>query len=232
MEVNKIYNMDCLEGLKQLKDKSVDLVLTDPPYGINFVPQRETSKERHGSVPIANDELMGKSWVDWFTPISKECFRVLKDDSVAYFFSGFNPYYYYYVLLKSGFKIKANIIWVKNNFGLGYHFRRQYEQVLVAFKGNPCTPKKAMSDVIFERKVRGVALLHSCQKPVNVCEVLIKQYTQSNDIVLDPFMGSGTTAIACKQLNRRFIGFEISKEYCNIANKRLYKVPERLEDFF
>lgn len=221
-ELNKIYCMDCLEGLKKIPDKSVDLIVTDPPYGINFIPQRTASKERLGENPIENDEKLGKEWVVWFMPICKEIFRTLKDGGVAYFFSGFNPYYYYYsCLLECGFEIKANIIWVKNNFGIGYHFRRQYEQVLVGFKGKVQVPKKAMSDVIFEKKVNGIALLHSCQKPEKLIQVLTKQYSIEGDIILDPFMGSGTTAVACKQLGRKFIGFEISPEYCKIAEKRL-----------
>ena len=221
-ELNKIYCMDCLEGLKKIPDNSVDLVLTDPPYGINFIPQRENSKLRLGSECIENDDKIGKEWVKWFMPICKEAFRILKDKGVTYFFSGFNPYYYYYYfLMECGFEIKANLIWVKNNFGIGYHFRRQYEQILVGFKGEVETPKKAMSDVIFEKKINGQDLLHSCQKPERLIHKLIKQYSKEDELVIDMFMGSGTTAVACKQLNRKFIGFEINPEYVKIANKRL-----------
>ena len=214
-----------------MPDKSVDLVLTDPPYGINFIPQRINSKKRLGKNPIANDEIQGEQWKEWFLPICKECFRFLKNDGVAFFFSGFNPYYYYYYcMMESGFEIKANIIWVKNNFGMGYHFRRQYEQILVGFKGNVPVPKKAMSDVIFEKKINGIVLLHSCQKPEKLIRILLNQYSNENDVVFDPFMGSGTTAVACKQLNRNFIGFEISQEYVDIANKRL--AQENLKGWF
>ncbi|MCK5176660.1 MAG: site-specific DNA-methyltransferase [Candidatus Aenigmarchaeota archaeon] len=216
----KIINGDCLEVLKKLPDGCVDLVLTDPPYGINFIPQRKESKIRLGDTAIINDEIQGEDWVKWFMPICKECFRVLKNGGVAYFFSGFNPYYYY-CLMNCGFEIKANLIWVKNNFGLGYHFRRQYEQVLVGFKGNVPIPKKAMSDVIFEKKVRGIALLHSCQKPERLIRLLIKQYSKEGDIVIDPFVGSGTTAITCKQLGRKCIGIELDKKYYNTIVNRL-----------
>lgn len=221
MEINKVYQGDCIEVLKTFPDNSVDCILTDPPYGINFVPQRENSRKRLGETPIENDEIQGKEWAEWFMPICKECFRVLKDGGVAYFFSGFNPYYYYYCMLESKFEIKANIIWVKNKFGLGYHFRRQYEQVLVGFKGNVPIPKKAMSDVIFEKKVIGIALLHSCQKPENLIRILLNQYTKENDLILDPFAGSGTTGVACKQLKRNYILIEKEPKYIDIINKRL-----------
>jgi site-specific DNA-methyltransferase (adenine-specific) len=218
---NKVICNDCLEIMKTIPDKSVDLILTDPPYGINFIPQRENSRKRLGETPIENDEIQGKEWIKWFMPISKECFRVLKDGGVAYFFSGFNPYYYYCCLLECGFEIKANIIWVKNNFGLGYHFRRQYEQILVGFKGKVSIPEKAMSDVIFEKKINGIALLHSCQKPENLIKILLKQYTKEGDIVMDCFAGSGTTGVACKQINRKYILIEKEQKYIDIINKRL-----------
>jgi DNA modification methylase len=203
--------------------ESVDMVLTDPPYGIGFVPQRESRKTILGNKPIANDELAGKDWVQWFLPINKLIYRILKNNSVAYFFSGFNPYYYYYYysLIESGFTIKANLIWVKNNFGMGYHFRRQYEQCLVGFKGNPPTPETAISDVIFEKKVNSNAIVHSCEKPEMLCKRLITQYTTENNIVIDPFGGSCTTAQACKNLNRKCIIIEIEEKYCQMGVERL-----------
>jgi len=233
LKPNNIYQGDCLELMKDIPDNSIDLVLTDPPYGINFIPQREESRKKFGKIPIENDEIIGKEWVKWFMPICKECYRVLKDNSVSYYFSGFNPYYYYYYcLLECGFEIKANIIWVKNNFGLGYHFRRQYEQILVGFKGDVKKPKKAMSDVIFEKKVDGTALMHSCQKPKKLIKILINQYTKYDDLILDPFLGSGTTAVACKELGRKYIGIEINKEYIDITNERLRKTKVYNVEYF
>jgi len=216
-----IYLGDCQKLLPSLP--KVDLILTDPPYGINFVPQREFSKQKFGDIPIANDELQGDKWLEWFHPINELMFDRLKDDSVAYYYSGFNPYYYYYYysMLKVGFTIKANLIWIKENFGMGYHFRRQYEQILVGFKGEPPTPEKPISDVIFCNKVPSKTIVHSCQKPEDLNRRLILQYTKQGDLILDPFMGSGTTLVASKNLGRKTIGIEISKEYCDIAIKRL-----------
>jgi len=230
LPINQILTGDCLEIMRTFPDKSVDLVLTDPPYGINFVPQRESRKKALHDIPIANDELQGKNWVEWFLPISKELHRILKDDSVAYFFSGFNPYYYYYYysLMESGFTIKANLIWIKNNFGMGYHFRRQYEQCLVAFKGEPKPPEKAISDVIFSDKVSSNSILHSCQKPEDLIAKLLVQYSKEGDIVIDPFLGSGTTAAVCKMFNRSYIGIEIEPRYVEIAKKRLNSAPTPL----
>ena len=73
--------------------------------------------------------------------------------------------------------------------------------------------------------------VHPTQKPLPLIAWLLKKYSKENDIIIDPFMGSGTTAVACKQLNRSFLGFEISNEYCKIIEKRLKAVPERLDKF-
>lgn len=229
LPINQVIQGDCLSVLRGFPDKCIDLCLTDPPYGINFVPQRKSSKTRLHDVPIANDEMQGKEWVEWFLPISKELYRILKNDSVAYFFSGFNPYYYYYYsLMESGFEIKANLIWVKNNIGMGYHFRRQYEQCLVAFKGKPPTPEIAISDVIFSDRVNSTAMLHSCQKPEDLIERLLRQYSKEGDLVIDPFLGSGTTAVVCKKQLRNYIGIEIEPRYIEIARERLKSVTPKL----
>ncbi len=217
----KLILGDALEELKKIPSESIDLVLTDPPYGINFVPMRDNAKSKFGSEAIKNDELKGDDWVLWFKPIAKELYRVLKNNSVAYFFSGFNPYYYYKVFIELGFEIKASIVWVKDNWGLGYHFRRQYELCIVCFKGSPPTPLKAISDVVHVDKVKGSKLVHSCQKPEQLNELLLRQYTKEGDVVLDPFMGSGSTGVACVKANRGFIGVEIDEKYFNVAKSRL-----------
>jgi len=82
------------------------------------------------------------------------------------------------------------------------------------------------------KDVKNSKKLHIFQKPIELFQRMIKSSSNENDIVLDCFMGSGTTAVACRKLNRHFIGFEIEKKYCDIANKRLENIPERLDKFF
>lgn len=219
MPINIIQG-DCLGYLKQLESESINCIVTDPPYGIAFKPNRSRWKEKENEGIVPNDDKIGKDWVNWFKPIEKELYRVLKPNSVAWFFSGYNAYWYYDIL-KEDFEIKADLVWIKNNFGLGYHFRRQYERIICCFKGNPPIPERAISDVVFEDKVNGSDLLHSSQKPEALIRLLIGQYTKENDFVLDPFMGSGTTAVACRQMNRNCIGYEINANYFEIAQKRL-----------
>lgn len=199
-----------------MEDNSVDLILTDPPYNINFKPQRGTFDG------IENDNKSWEEFNKFMQPIMNECFRVLKNGSVAYFFTGFSSSSaFYQYAIKAGFNVKCQIVWVKNNFGTGYHFRPQHEDIWCCFKGRPHVPEKAISSVIFEKKVNGVDLLHSCEKPVNLLKILLKQYTKMNSLIFDPFMGVGSTAIAAKETNNNFIGFEIDEEYYKSSLKRI-----------
>jgi site-specific DNA-methyltransferase (adenine-specific) len=226
IEVNNIYNMDCLEGLKQMEDCSVDCIIIDPPYNINFKPQRGTFDI------IENDNMSWDDFDNFMQPIINECFRVLKDDSFMFVFTGFSSSSssFYKYTTNSGFKVKAQLVWVKNNFGLGYYFRPQHEDIWACMKGKPSLPKRALSTVLFEKKVNGADLLHSCEKPQELIRKLIKQYCVEGGVVLDCFAGSGSTLLASKQLGRPFIGFEILKDNCVIIEDRLKQ--KVMEDWF
>jgi len=225
--VNKIVCGDCLELLKEIPDKSIDLVLTDPPYNIGFIPQRGTFDA------IKNDNLNWEKFGKFIQPILNNFYRILKDNSVAYIFTGFSSSssFYYQYLINAGFNVKCQLVWVKNNFGIGYHFRPQHEDIWVCFKGNPPPPKNAISSVIFESKVSSSKQFHSCQKPLSLIRRLIQQYTKEKEIILDSFVGSGSVAVASKQLNRKFIGIEIEEDFCKIAEKRLKETPTNLNKF-
>ena len=206
MVLNKIYCMDCLEGLKQLPDKSVDLVLTDPPYGLN----------KKG---IENDESLKQ-----FYNILPECYRVLKNDS--FFITFFSTKYIPELFKNNPFTYYWQIILYCPNGSVGSTIGfTKFMSVFIFKKGNPKI-KKQNKDIFVDTPGRMIEPLegfinHPTPKPTKFIKELLDMFSNKNDIVLDPFMGSGTTAVACKQLNRKFIGFEINKEYCDIANKRL-----------
>jgi len=219
IDLNKKVNLiqgDCLEILKELPDNSVDLILTDPPYNIDFKPQRGTHEK------ILNDSMEWNDFDKFMQPIMNECFRVLKDNSIAYFFTGFSSSSAFYkYATQAGFKVKCQIVWVKNNFGIGYYYRPQHEDIWACFKGKPQKPYKAISSVIYEEKVNGVDLVHSCEKPVDLLQKLMNGYVIETGLVLDCFMGSGTTGVASLKLGRRFIGIELDKKYFDIASNRI-----------
>lgn len=213
LETNKIYNMDCLEGLRQMEDESVDLVLTDPPYNINVVSQRGTNKS------LENDNLNQYAFKSLLFELSKEMKRVLKKDTFIVCFCGWSTSHIFREVMDEFFTLKSMPIWVKNNWGLGYYTRPQYEPALLYLNGTPKPLEKPISDVWQFKRLNNP--IHIAQKPEDLIQHIARSFSKEGDLVLNPFMGSGTTAVAFQQLNRRFIGFEISKEYCDIANKRL-----------
>lgn len=230
LELNTIYNQDCLIGMHHIADKSVDLVLTDPPYGINFNSNRSNDKSyRHKlkSVDgILNDE---KDNNEFLSNVIDELFRVLKDDTHLYWFTRWDKVVEHKPMLKdAGFNVKNNIIWIKNNWSMGDlkgSYAGQYECILFCHKGrrelNKVNGKKRHADILQFDRVAGNGLLHSHQKPTGLLELLINKSSNEGDIVLDPFMGSGSTAVSCINTNRQYIGFEMDKDYWQVANERI-----------
>lgn len=209
----KIYCGDCLEILPLL-DK-VDTVITDPPYGIDLKPQRQLTES------IENDtrELAEKLWKE-FTPL---IYSLTPDNSAHIIFASFLDPWSKEILDKY-FKVKNAIAWIKNNFGIGYYLRPQWEIAWYLHKGKPEPPKNPISNVWDFRKIQ--IPIHSCQKPTALLFKAI-EFCGGNS-VLDPFLGSGTTLVACKELNRKGIGIEISEKYCAIAKNRLQNTMRSL----
>lgn len=216
--------MDCYEFLKSLPDDCIDSIICDPPYGIDFVPFRDNAKDKFGKKSVLNDELIGEAISGWLLPIFQQMYRVLKKDKAAFIFCGYELWNIGAPFIKAGFQKKAVMIWVKSNFGMGRHFRRQHEDIIVGFKGKPPLPEHAISDVIFAKRANGKTMIHSCQKPIEVIEALIPQYTKEGDLILDPFSGSGSTCVAAKQMNRNFIGVELDEQYVLSSRERINNI--------
>lgn len=218
LELNKIYCGDCLELMKQIPDKSIDLVLTDPPYGMNYQSSRRTDK----FAKIDNDVSL-----EWIKPFLVETYRAMKEDSHIYLFC--NDYAisdFRREMEAVGFTPKRTLVWVKNNHTSGDlegDYGNKTEFVLFAHKGRKELNGKRETNVLNYARVAN--LKHPTEKPVSLCSFLIEKSSNENDLILDPFLGSGTTAIACQELHRNFIGIEISPEYCKIAEDRLKQKP-------
>ena len=189
---NKVYCMDALELLKQMPDQSVDLILTDPPYGIKYHSNRYKNGNPHN--PINNDDTL-------FIPID-DLWRVLKPTGAMFvFFSHKVP------LIDK--RVKNVIIWVKNNWTAGdlyKDFGNQYECIAYMPKQGFKFYSKRFSNVWGFDRISADKLLHPTQKPIGLCRRIIE--SNKGNVVFDPFMGSGTTGIACKELGRDFIGIE------------------------
>lgn len=328
MELNKIYNMDCLQGLKQLEDNSIDLIATDPPYFQIMMQDHKGTK-----YDWDKQWINFREYLDWICEIAIECRRVLKDNGSLYMFADDKICAYIQVELDKYFNLENNITWVKpnnmtikgwseyrcyapiterilfysqkwdihsgklisnkileenlkpnNNFAkyLKNEFQRaqvtnkeiaslfpsrtggltgcvsnwlngdniitkeqyikireylnneylkaEYEDLKAEYEDlrRYFNLKKNYTDVWTFNIIGGKENInHPTQKPLKLIQRIIQTSSKENDLVLDCFMGSGTTAVACKELGRNYIGFEISEEYCKIAEERINKVNNK-----
>ena len=123
------------------------------------------------------------------------------------------------------FEFKQMVVWDKGPMGMGWHYRRSYETILVATKpGAACKwydTSHKVENIVRARKIIPTADQHPTQKPVSLVGHFIRLHTQPGDVVLDPFTGSGTTGVAAVQLGRRFIGIELDAAYVTMAERRI-----------
>lgn len=205
---------DCFILNEQIPNESIDLIVTDPPYGMSF--QSSHRKVKHKK--IEND-----SNLDWLPNWFDSQYRLLKNDSHAYVFCSFHFVdKFKQSAEKSGFTVKNILIWHKNNTGMGDltgDYAPQYEFILFLNKGRRELNNGRHSNIIKAKKTGNEH--HPTEKPVNLMQFLIEKSSNKGDLVLDNFFGSGATAIACHNTGRRFLGHEIDEERFNSADKRV-----------
>ena len=232
MEVNKILQGDCLENIKDIPDGTVDLIITDPPYNIG----QENKRTKVGNVIMTNKEAWGewdnfekKEFELFFTNYLKECFRILKWGGAMYCFSAREDSgFYIHKAVDIGFTYLNSLAIIKNNplpHFAKTNFRSAFELCFYVCKGDKPKTFNFISQQecinTFHYLIGIKDTKHPTEKPLDFFKRLIKISSNEQDLVFDGFMGSGTTAVASKQLNRNFIGFEINKKYIDMANKRL-----------
>ena len=227
--INTIQNMDCLEFMKQLPDNCVDCIVTDPPYLIEYKTNYRKDKTHNFCSTIQGDnnpELISK--------YTKQCYRIMKQDTAMYMFCSFDKVDFFKQQLEAYFNIKNMIIWVKNNWTAGdleAQFGKQYEIIFLVNKGRSLINGKRITDVWDFRRIVGNEQMHQNQKPLSIIKTCIEKHSKENDIIFDGFMGSGTTAIACLETKRRYIGCELDKGYFDIAQKRIDDYNKQLKLF-
>ena len=241
MELNKVYNMDCLIGMQDIPDKSIDMILCDLPYGT-------TQNKWDVVIP--------------FDPLWKQYERIIKGNG-AIVLTSTQPFASDLVISKKEL-FRYDIVWDKINtvghLNCNRMPMRRHELILVFYKGLPTyNPQKKYTGTKYHSKGKtkenvggsnyGFAkpidnrdinagfkypdsilsftkdansiVLHPTQKPVALFEYLIKTYTNEGETVLDNCMGSGTAAIACINTDRNYIGFEKEEKYFNIIQERI-----------
>ena len=256
IELNRIYNEDCLEGMKRIPDGSVDCILCDLPYG----QLNKSNKHAAWDVVIP------------FVPLWEQYNRIIKNNgAIVLFAQGM----FTAQLMTSNPKMwRYNLIWdkcrVTGFLNVNRMPMRRHEDICVFYKKIPtynpqmrkCKPHERnhgrgkmedgsivnncygkfvaiptyISDEKFPTSIINIpkecmnnGYFHPTQKPVKLLEYLIKTYTNDGDTVLDNCMGSGSTAIACMNTNRNYIGFELNKEYYDLSIKRIKKYEHKLE---
>ena len=241
MDGIQIYHGDCLSILPQINP--VDMIFTDPPYGHNnnngdLISRREAALGRGDYIPerdnrpIANDGIEANDLFEQFILIAKDKLKQSGSCCCCCCCGGGGPdpmFARWSLVLNEHLTFKQMIIWDKGPMGMGWHYRRSYETILVAHKGQTCNwydetnkieniirPNKNYAPKIIPSKEQ-----HPTQKPTGLATHFIKLHSKDAQTILDPFMGSGTTLVAAKQLGRRAIGIEIELKYVEIAIKRL-----------
>ena len=242
LELNKIYNMDCLEGLKQIPDNSIDLVVTDPPYKIEQggCSNKAVTINACGGILNKHDgdniELVKKGKIFEHNEIGfrewlPEIYRVLKAQSHCYIMiNARNLAELQMEAEKVGFRFHNIIAWDKGNATPNKWYMQRLEFILFMFKGEAKKINNMGTTTLLQvPNIKRGTKLHPTEKPVDLMKILIENSSKKNDIVLEPFAGCGSTLLACKETGRNFIGFELDKHYHSIAEKRLLNYHEQLK---
>lgn len=286
LELNRIYNMDCVQGMKLIDNESIDGILSDIPYGINFddwdVLHNNTNSALMGNTehqlkdttfkkrgkPINGwneaDKKISYEYYEWCKTWSKELFRITKEASPILLFSSRRYLHRVCCALEDeGFLIRDILIWQKDKCNAKaqrinnvLHKRGIYDDIYSDYRIGNLAPmyepiiwamkpySKTLTDCVIENKIGGFYgendtipsnifycpinkknKYHPTEKPIKLMEELIRVFSiDKNHIWCDPFIGGGTTGVACINIGRNYIGFELNEKYCEIAKQRLEKV--------
>ena len=250
--VNSINNKDCIVGMKTIPNEKIDLVVTDPPFAINFKAKKANYNRTASRVLSGYDEIKVEDYYDFTNAWMAEAYRILKKSGSMYVFSGWNNLKDILTALdNNGFTTINHIIW-KYQFGVvtskkfvtsHYHClfvckddKKRKFFPFSRFKKNAKTSNgqslhyKDKEDVwIINREYWTGDDKTPTKLPAEIIKKMLKYSSEKTDLVFDPFLGSGQVAVISKMLGRQYLGFEIVKQYYDFANKRLKKNIYRLK---
>ena len=250
--LNKIYNQDCIDGMKDIPDNKIDLVITDPPFAINFKSKKANYNRIASRVLPGYNEIESKDYYNFTYNWMNQINRVLKKSGSMYVFSGWNNLKDILTALdENGFITINHIIW-KYQFGVvtSKKFVTSHYHCLYVCKNN--NERKFFPYSRFDKNAKtsdGKSLHYNDKEdvwnikreywtgdektptklPAEIIKKILEYSSEEKDVVLDPFLGSGQVAVLSKMLKRKYLGFEIVKEYYNFAKKRLEKNVYRLK---
>jgi site-specific DNA-methyltransferase (adenine-specific)/modification methylase len=245
MELNKIYNENCLQTLKRFDDNSIDIVITSPPYNMNLrirngdYCSRQIVKEFSTKYEGFDDNLPIDEFYELHSNIIRELLRVSNIIFYNIQIVTGSKRAFFKIIGEFSEQLKDIVIWDK---GVGQPamspgvLNRQSELILIFEKENPISRK--FSKYNFERGTLGdiwnvsrgkkIDKSHGAVFPEKLVSTILLNFSKEGDIVYDPFMGSGTTAVVSQKLNRKWLGSELSSNYCELIQKRIYEVQSGL----
>ena len=246
IEFDNIYNMDCVLGMKQIPDNTVDLVVTSPPYNIGI------------DYDSYDDNMEWEKYYQWTEEWLLECYRVIKPDgriAVDHYLSFGNSNHresptcvIYDIMERIGYKHHAIALWTDSHLtkrtawgswlsSSAPYVNCPYEAIIIGYKDRWKRDNEGVTNITKDEfvmmssglwKIRPETRgLTKANFPIDFASKIIRFLSYEKDVVLDPFMGSGTTAIAAMQTNRHYIGFELSGNYCKIADRRIFEEKEK-----
>lgn len=234
MEDIRLLQGDCLELMRGIPSESVDLILTDPPYKIvsggctnkggvatSGILSRTAAEVRKGTL-FKHNSITFAEWLP-------EVFRVLKNDSHCYIMiNGRNLTELQSECEKVGFKYQNLLVWNKGNVTPNKWYMNQCEFILMLRKGKAKNIRYMGTSTLLNIQNIIGKKVHPTEKPPALLEILIRNSTECGGVVCDPFMGSGSTCVACVNTGRRFLGMELDSEYFEIAGKRINEAFDQM----
>ena len=231
-QLGTLYNADCFDILRDIDNKSIDLIITDPPYNISRKRKFTMKDGRHINLDFGEWDKWKSmdEYLDWCKLWLAQCHRVLKDDgNILIWHDKATPVGY--IMSKMGYRVKNLFVWYKNNALPNFmkiNFRSGFELSTWCIKDiskkttfNFKTQKEMANFMQHPITCGNERTAHPTQKPIKIIKHLIEILSNPDDLVLDLFAGSATTAIACEELNRKWICIEKDKNYFEISKKRL-----------
>lgn len=208
-----IINDDCLSYMKTMDDNSIDMLLTDPPYGISF--QSNHRKVKYNKIENDNNLL-------WLPEFINELYRICRDNTAHYMFCSHHNIDVFKQAIEHKFDVKDILVWVKNNTGMGDlkgSFAPKVEFILFFKKGKRNINGRRDPNIFTFSKTNNIN--HPTEKPIDLCEYLISKFSNESDVIFDPFASSGSTGIAAKNTKRNYILIEKDVTYYNNSLNRI-----------
>ncbi len=211
---NRILHGECIEVMRRMPEESVDFILTDPPYLVNY-------RDRTGRT------LQNDCDADWLKPAMREAYRVLKQNRLMVCFYGWPRADHFLDAWRSGgFRPVGHFVFRKSYTSSAKFMKCQHEQAYLLAKGRPPLPKNPLPDV--QRLIYTGNTLHPTQKAVVSLVPLVRAFTLPDELVLDPFCGSASSCAAALLTGRKYLGVEMDENYYAAARERMMRVHGRI----